>query len=222
LKDILPAKYSASNKVYEYGGSCLDVLPDSRVIFSNKDDSVNIVDPDTQKVTRLVSDPVLRYSDFSASIDPKCKWVLANEEDHTINTPYKIKNYVAAINVETGEVKRAVTGADFYYTPILSPDGTKLAWLQWSFNEMPFDSSTLWMADFVDGKAKNITLVSGGNSEAPAEPRWGPDGTLFFAQELGPYRQLFRIPPGSEDEIEIKLLNLEKAEFGELSWGQGR
>lgn len=129
VKEILPEAYSASNGMYEYGGTAFHVLRDGHIIFTNNDDTVKTLDPDTSEVRDLTSNPVLRYSDFSPN--GSNSWVLAVQEDRTEDAPANIAHHIAAIHDETGEVKRVVSGADFYYTPVFSPDGRKLAWLEW-------------------------------------------------------------------------------------------
>lgn len=221
LKNVLPAKYSASNTVYEYGGSPYAVLPDDQIVFSNKDNTVHILNPDTQEVSLLTQNINQRYSNFEAN--SKSSWVLAVEEDHTNDAPDKVRNRVVAINTESNEVKRILETADFYYTPSFSPDGEKLAWLEWDHPDLPFDASKLYWAEWqAEGVVSNIQLISGNQREGVAEPRWGPDGSLFFGQEKDGYRRLFRIPPGESKPVEIKLDKLDCAEFGEIRWFQGR
>lgn len=196
------------------------MLPDGRLIFSNKDDSVYLLNPDSGKVSLLVESPILRYASFTAnSASP---WVVAIEEDHTYNDPYKVENYIVAINVDTKQVKRIITGRDFYYRPQFSWDGSRLSWLEWDHPELPFTAGELNVAEWsADGSVKNTRFVTGKNHESVAEPLWGPDGTLYFGKEAGSHRQLFRIPPGAEMEIPIELLGLEKAEFGSASLFEG-
>lgn len=196
------------------------MLTDDRIIFSNKDDTVRILDPDTKEVRLVVQNPVLRYSSFSAN--GNTPWVLAIEEDHTHNTPSEIRNYVVAINSDTFEVKRIVTHADFYYMPQFNHDGTKVLWLEWNHPDMLFDASELYWADWSNEGISNVRLISGDNQQSVAEPRWGPDGSLFFCQELSEYRRLFRIRPGADEVEEIKLDGLDEAEFGEMRLFEGR
>ncbi|KAH6900440.1 Alpha/Beta hydrolase protein [Thelonectria olida] len=221
LNDVLPAEYSAKNSVYEYGGVTFAVLPDDRIIFSNKDDTVHILNPDTKEVSPLTGASKLRYSDFDAN--PKDHWVLSNQEDHTIDTPAGVRNYIVAINAQTGEVKRILTSADFYYTPYFSPDGNKLVWLEWNHPDLPFDAAKLYLATWhADGSISNTVLIAGGDREGVAEPRWGPDGSLFFCKEIRGYRKLFRLPPGQNVPTEVQVdSRLDEAEFGEIRWFQG-
>lgn len=206
--------------MYEYGGSTYAVLPDDRIIFSNKGDTVHILNPDSKEVSELAGHPNLRYSNFEANLTSP--WVLANQEDHEHDTPDGVRNYVVAINTETTEVKRILDTADFYYEPSFSPDGSKLAWLEWNHPELPFDSARLYTATWNDGSISDISLIAGKDREGVAEPRWGPDGSLFFNKEVGEYRRLYRIIPGSDEHVEIKVDGIGNAEFGELRWFQGR
>ncbi|KAK1599305.1 prolyl oligopeptidase [Colletotrichum navitas] len=219
-RDLLPAPYSASNTVYEYGGSAYDVVADGRIIFSHKDNTVKILDPDTSKVSDLAGSSGLRYSNFSAN--PNSPWVLAIEEDHAIPTPKGIRNYVVAINADTGHVKRVVEGADFYYTPQFSVDGKRLTWMEWDQPNLPFAAAKIFAADWTSSAGvENAVLVAGENREGAAEPRWGPDGSLFVCIETDGFRKLFRLAPGAEKPSQVKLEGLENAEIGEIRWFQG-
>ncbi|KAF4950626.1 hypothetical protein FSARC_13118 [Fusarium sarcochroum] len=220
IREVLPAGYNAKNSVYEYGGSPYAVLPDDRIIFSNKGDTVHILNPDSKEVSKVIGDPNLRYSNFEAnSTSP---WVLATQEDHEHDTPDQVRNYIVAINTETAEVKRILDTADFYYEPSFSSDGSRLAWLEWNHPELPFDAARLYSATWHDnGSISGTRLIAGKDREGVAEPRWGPDGSLFFGKEIGEYRRLFRILPGSDEQSEVKLDGLDNAEFGGMRWFQG-
>ncbi|KAK2056996.1 prolyl oligopeptidase [Colletotrichum caudatum] len=219
-RDLLPAPYSASNTVYEYGGSAYDVLADGRIVFSHGDNTVKILEPDTSKVSDLAGGSGLRYSNFSAN--PESPWVLAIQEDHAIPTPKGIRNYVVAINADTGQVKRVVEGADFYYTPQFSVDGKRLTWMEWDQPNLPFAAANIFAADWTSSAAvENAALVAGENREGAAEPRWGPDGSLFVCIETDGFRKLFRLAPGAEKPSQVKLEGLENAEIGEIRWFQG-
>ena len=159
----------------------------------------------------------MRYADFD--VHPQTPWVLAVEEDHTKPLPAEVRNYVVAINFATGEVRRVIAGADFYSYPRFSPDGTKVAWEQWDHPDLPFRGTKLYWADWrADGAVDNMELVAGDAGECPTEPRWSPDGTLFFAQEKSDFRQLFCKRLGDKGAKQVVLRGLEEAEFGDASF----
>ena len=218
VTDVLPAEYNARSGLYGYGGAAFDVLPDDRIIFAARGSSgagVYLLDPSSRKVTPLLPEnKVLEYGSFCPNAS--LPWVLAIEEDSTDPSPRGVQNYIAAINVETGKAHRVVEGADFYFQPRFSHDGTRLSWMQYNHPELPYTDARLHMADWDKGVVRNVRFVAGNKGESVAEPRWGPDGSLFFCKENGEgsYRQLYRIQPGSEEQEHIKLGGLENAEFG--------
>src|SRR6202035_5800731 len=77
-----------------------------------------------------------------------------------------------------------VRGPDFLAAPRLSPDGARLAWLEWDHPNMPWDGTRLLLAD-LDG-AWNVVdpiLVAGGEPESVVQPLFAPDGTLHFSSD---------------------------------------
>ncbi|SCO76864.1 related to dipeptidyl aminopeptidases/acylaminoacyl-peptidases [Fusarium oxysporum] len=212
LRTVLPSEYSAENSVYGYGAAIFGILADDRIIFSNRDQTVCLLNPDSGEVTEVFGSPCLHYGSFSTTLSSP--WILAVEEDRTDSTAEGTQNHVVAINSDTGEIKRVLTGADFYFQPRFNADGTRLSWTQYNRPELPYTDVKLHCADWSeDGTIKNARLVAGMDHESVAEPRWGPDGSLFFAKEVGSFRQLYRIPPDTLQHIPIELTDLEEAEF---------
>lgn len=81
------------------------------------------------------------------------------------------------------EPEIVTTGADFYAWPRPSPDGQRLAWVQWNHPNMPWDQTELW----VDGHC----AVSGIGSVV--EPHWGPDGHLYVVSDHKGWWNLYRL-----------------------------
>lgn len=240
LRYVLPDVHGVGTSVYEYGGGAYEVLPlaagvdaaddkdGPQIIFSNARDgnAVKILNADSGEVRTVIGDtPWLRYSEFSAC--ESSRWVLAIEEDHKNPEPKDVKNYVVAINVDTGKVRRLVEGADFYSSPRYSSDGKWASWRSWNHPDMPWQNSDLSWApvsgDSEEGKSflGTASTVAGANpGEAIGESAWGLDGALYWTQEDegGDWRQLRRQWPGDSSTAEaLKLKGLEEVEIGDCS-----
>lgn len=213
--------------MYEYGGLPYAIVPGEqlRIIFSDsKEKSLNLLHVDDGQVVRLQQSSTLRYADFDAHPriadgTVETAWVLAVEEDHEKPKPVDVRNYVVAINIQTGEVKRVADAADFYMYPRFSPDGKRIAWKEWDHPDMPWQGNKLhWAAWKDDGSIANAELVAGENRESISEPRWSPKGTLFWGQEKTNFRQLFWKKPGDAVASTVTLPGLETAEIGDASF----
>ena len=239
---VLPDNHGVSTSVYEYGGGAYEVLPakegtagdadGQQVIFSDASygNAVKIVNADTGDVRTVIGyAPWLRYAEFSACA--ASRWVLAVEEDHTNPEPKDVKNYVVAINVDSGRVRRLVEGADFYSSPRYSPDGKWVSWRSWDHPDMPWQTSVLRWAPVLEVSGQGgsflgtVSTVAGGKpGEAIGESAWGLDGALYWTQEGegSDWRQLRRQWPGDSSTAEVlKLKGLEEVEIGDCSMLMG-
>ncbi len=92
-----------------------------------------------------------------------------------------------------------VSGADFYSSPRLSPDGSKLAWLSWNHPDMPWDATELRLADLDEhGLPVAPRLVAGGDPAAPEavqQPSFDAHGRLTFISDRSGWWNLYRLDP---------------------------
>ena len=110
-----------------------------------------------------------------------------------------------------------VSGNDFYSSPRISPDGTRLAWLTWHHPDMPWDSSELWVGEFAaDGTIAHAECVAGGPGESIFQPEWSPAGILHFTSDRTGWWILYRLRNG-----QIENLCEMEAEFGTPQWSFG-
>ncbi|CAN8096232.1 unnamed protein product [Discula destructiva] len=234
LEYILPDPHRVGTTVYGYGGGPYEVIPSvpgehQRIIFSDVTDgnALKLLDVDAGSVRTLVQGmPWLAYADFgpSPAVDgAAAQWVLAVQEDHTNPEPAHVRNDVVAVNIGTGDVQMLVSGADFYSTPRYSPNGKAIAWRWWDHPNMCWTKSSLHWAEVRNVGGKGLVLretskIAGGDAgEAIGEFAWGPDGALYFTQEVGEddWRQMFRARPGQGMKVEkLKLEGLEEVEMG--------
>jgi dipeptidyl aminopeptidase/acylaminoacyl peptidase len=107
-----------------------------------------------------------------------------------------------------------VSGNDFYSSPRLSPDGSRLAWLTWNHPNMPWDGTELWVGKLTgDGSIGESVRVAGGVNESIFQPEWSPDGVLYFASDRSGWWNIYRWL-GHQVEPICPM----DAEFGQPQW----
>jgi len=103
------------------------------------------------------------------------------------------RNSITAIQLD-GSCRESVlvSGRDFYSTPRLSSDGSKLAWLSWNHPNMPWDGTELWVGELrSDGSLGERRLVAGGPEESIFQPEWSPRGNLAFVSDRSGWWNLY-------------------------------
>src|SRR4030095_14457247 len=110
------------------------------------------------------------------------------------------------------------SGNDFYSSPRLSPDGSRLAWLTWNHPNMPWDGTELWVGQIgSEGLLLTSECVAGGPHESIFQPEWSPDGSLYFVSDRTGWWNLHRMSSDGTVEALCEM----QAEFGMPQWGFG-
>jgi dipeptidyl aminopeptidase/acylaminoacyl peptidase len=201
--EVVPG-FDARTRVHEYGGGAVWQHGDSVFLSSFADSRVYRVDAGggPYAVTPEPSEPhALRYAD--GDVTPDGVTVICVRETHGDSV---VNELVAFPADGSAEPRPIATGRDFYASPRISPDGTRLAWLAWDHPLLPFLGCELWTSD-VDGA--DVRRLTGGPDEAVFQPEWGPDGRLHWVSDRDGWWNLYR-----DDE---QLTTLE-AELGTPSW----
>jgi dipeptidyl aminopeptidase/acylaminoacyl peptidase len=176
VRELLPAPFSARSRVHEYGGGEFLVAGET-IYFSNDADQQIYALSESAAPRRLSNEPRLRFADLS--LDARRQRLIGVGECHAGAAPAATKNLIVAIALAgtVGAVSELASGRDFYASPRLSPDGSKLAFLAWDLPDMPWDSATLYLAKVqADGRLARPTPIAGGNGAAAFQPEWWPDG----------------------------------------------
>ncbi|WP_434739359.1 S9 family peptidase [Micromonospora sp. SH-82] len=98
---------------------------------------------------------------------------------------------VAVECAESSRVRVLAASAGFFGTP--QPGPGFLAWSSWRVDDMPWDACEVWVAAYEPGgRLTDRRRVAGGPGESAIEPRWGPDGALYFVSDRGGWWNLFR------------------------------
>lgn len=181
VEDLIPEGFSVRSRVHEYGGGTWTADHDGPVYFVNDSDQQvyrRAGGGNPEAVTRAHG---LRFADLS--LDPGRGRLLAVCEDCNADE-HRPPATVVAIDTASGRIDTIATGRDFFSTPRTSPDGRRVAWLQWDHPDMPWDATALCVAEFdgsgVPGESR---VVAGGDGESIFQPEWGPDGMLYFASD---------------------------------------
>jgi dipeptidyl aminopeptidase/acylaminoacyl peptidase len=209
--DLTPQKFNARTRVHEYGGHAYTVSKGT-VYFSNfSDQRLYRLDPEGTPLP-ITPEVELRYADYI--VDSQRDMLYSVREDHTaageaVNTLVKV---ATGGDEDGGQV--IVSGNDFYSSPRLSPDGSKLAWLTWNHPNMPWDGTELWVGELdEDGSLTNSERVAGGADESIFQPEWSPDGILYFISDRTNWWNLYRSKNGG-----IEAVYPMEAEFGLPQW----
>lgn len=214
VRDLTPPPFNVRTRVHEYGGGAYTVAQ-GRVWFCNFQDSrVYAIEPGAP-IRPLTAADGRRYADFT--VDPLHNRLVAVCEDHRQGDGEPV-NSIVAIALDTGDVTTLAQGDDFYAAPRVSPEGGRLAWVSWNHPDMPWDQSTLRVADLAgDGSLAEPVAVAGGTGRAAGFPRWLADGSLVFVDDPDGWWNLFR-----RADVEITPLAPIAAEFGRPMWTLGR
>ncbi len=232
--DVLPEGCSARTRVHEYGGGAW-WLHDDTLFFANwSDQRLYRIDPDFEPGTFLAPvvltpEPAVpqgdRYADGVLTADGR--WVICVRERHDPGAA-EARNEIVAVRAapfgQPGEPQVLVSGPDFVAAPRVSPDGSRLCWIQWNHPDMPWDGSELVVADLVSGEGgctlSTPTVRAGGRDESVTQPEWHPDGSLWFLSDRSNWWNLYRIDVAGEVRAVAPL----EAEIGVPHWvfGQSR
>ena len=218
--DVTPGGFNARTRVHEYGGGDY-VAHDGVVYFSNFGDQELYRQGEglaPQAIAQAsgqdagAPSALLRYAD--AVVDAKRNCLICVREDHR-EKDREATNALVAIPCDGGAANVLVSGSNFYSSPRLNPDASRLAWLQWNHPNMPWDGCELWTGELAtDGAIANQTCIAGAIDESIFQPEWSPDGILYFVSDRSGWWNIHRITTDGAIECVCQM----EAEFGLPQW----
>jgi len=216
-QDLLPGEYSVRTRVHEYGGGALAVGRDFLCFVNFGDQRIYRLDPG--RAPYPISPPPaqpasVRYAD--GELSPDARLLFAVREQHGDG---RVVNDLVLLPTDGASPPRSIaSGHDFYGSPRLDPSGHLLTWTTWDLPDMPWQSSRLWVAEWLaEGHLGTPRQIAGGPDESIFQPAWSPDGRLHFVSDRSGWWNLYAQQPGGA----ITGLWPIAADVGVPQWGLG-
>ncbi len=183
VSDVIAAPWSARSRVHEYGGGSWTTVDDDALVFVEKaDQRVWMLDDagTPRPLTPAAGD--MRFGGLT--------WqggrLLAVRETHSGSAVperdiVEIPTDGSAAR-DVSSLSSLVEGSHFLAHPVLSPDGSHLAWIAWDHPAMPWDRTELRVGRLEDGVVAEWTTVAGGET-APLQPEWTGEDDLMYADD---------------------------------------
>ncbi|WP_442967726.1 S9 family peptidase [Pseudomonas sp. YuFO8] len=203
---LTPPPFSVRSRVYEYGGGAFCLTGDG-VVFVNEADQQLYRQSLQGETPQLLTSGLCRYGDLQFANGQ----VLAVEENRN-------EHRLVAIDLADGTRHLLAEGADFYAAPTLSPEGQRLAWIEWSRPDQPWTATRLMVAHRqADGSYASPFCVAGDQSqESLQQPRFDSNGHLYCLTDRAGYWQ-----PWVESADGLKPLPCAAADHGPAPWQLG-
>src|SRR6185437_6468305 len=190
-RELLPAPWNARTRVHEYGGKAYLAVPSLSLaggfdlVFANFADqrlyaAGGAVTGDVSPIPLTPDDEGFRFADLVLSADGNEIWcvretVLPITDDGVpagfhVGGGVAVRRDIVAVPLDgaaadsAAAIRVLVSGAQFFAFPTPSPDGTRLAWINWNHPNMPWDGTELRVAPVSAGAVAvaDAALVMGG------------------------------------------------------------
>jgi dipeptidyl aminopeptidase/acylaminoacyl peptidase len=211
-EDVTPAGFNVRSRVHEYGGGAA-LVADGEIYFVNFDAQRIYCHRPGEAPRAVTPETGGRFADMQ--LDRRRKRLICVREDHS--EPGEPRNELVAVNLQGREIVVLDGGHDFVASPRLDATGDRLTWLTWDHPNMPWDGTTLWLAEIgEDGRLGTPQPVVGGTGESIFQPEWAADGELLFVSDRSNWWNLYKTSKHG-----ILPVSPAEAEYGLPQWAFG-
>jgi dipeptidyl aminopeptidase/acylaminoacyl peptidase len=223
-RELLPAPWNARTRVHEYGGQSYLAVPSLSLaggfdlVFANFVDqrlyaAGGAVAGDFNPVPLTPADRGFRFADMVLSPSDQEIWCVRETvleiadgaeppAGFHLGGGVAVRREIVAVPLDGSAatdptaIRVLVTGAQFFAFPTPSPDGSKLAWVNWNHPNMPWDGTELRVGPATAGPVNvaDATLLMGGPEESVLAPVWRDDATLYAVSDASGWWNLYEVP----------------------------
>jgi dipeptidyl aminopeptidase/acylaminoacyl peptidase len=225
--DVIAAPWNARTRVHEYGGGAWTVAGGTLVFAEFGDQRLYRVVPggEPEPITPAPPRPAaLRYADLTPARDGA--HVLCVRESH--DESGDLSRDIVAVPLDgsaaddPGAVRSLVAGSRFLAHPRESPDGARLAWIAWDHPQMPWDGTTLRVAEgSIDAGYRPARTLLGSVTESVLQPTWLDNRTLLVASDRSGWWRLYRVDVGDSADGAVTPVYEPDADVGGPLWTLG-
>jgi len=212
-KEVLPDPFNVRTRVHEYGGAPWWVS-NSKVFFSNDTDNrIYSISSEQEAEPLTPEQPSWRFADGHSH--PSQNFFVCVRED--LNAEPEPKNEIVSIDLQ-GNIDVLVSGPDFVSNPRISPDGQRLSWIQWNHPHMPWQESSVLVANLdANGLVTSSVIeIAGDKDQAPQGANWLNSGELVYSNDVNGYWNLYKWNPQTNETEQ--LTQLKDSEIGYPPW----
>ncbi len=212
--EATPPGFNCRTRVHEYGGGAYLVHGSVLYCASYEDQRLYRIEPGAEPLAVTPEPPCpagYRYADGRMSAEGDL--LICVREDHSVAG--EPTNELVTVSPQHSRSPKVLhRGHDFYSSPRIGPDGSRLAWITWDHPRMPWEGSQLWTAELdAAGGLSAVRPIAGGEQESIVQPEWSPEGILHFVSDRSGWWNLYRLGPGGV----VPVMEME-AEFGSPAW----
>lgn len=184
-REVLPAPWSARSRVHEYGGGSWTADADGTLFFVDaREQRVHRLSPGAQPM------PITPAGPAHGGLRLQQGRLFAVREDLTVD-PHLRAIVEIPVNGSAAEDSSAIdviaSGPGFFAHPALSPDGARMAWVEWGGERMPWDEAMLALTRLDDHELVSV------RTRAALQPEWVGDDELLYADDPDGRWQLHRL-----------------------------
>lgn len=197
-----------------YGGGGYSCSGSSLLVIDKGSHQLHQIDLNNRTSHQITSSLIMAAS---PRLSPDGKFAIFVHSDGEIDSIY-IQDLLGK-----GPAQSLISGADFYNFPRWHPDSKQIAWVSWDHPHMPWNSSSLWLAEFDHSPASNPeleepSLIAGGDNISVQQPEFSPDGRyLTYISDQDGWWQIYLY---DLETGEHQQLTNAHAEHGLPSWLQ--